>query len=367
MHIKFLDTGTGSARAAMNYLLKEKDHKQKIRAVVKILRGNPELVTQLAETLTFKHIYRSAVIAWHKDDNPTTKQIDQVLDDFEKVAFAGFESNQYAYYAVLHQDENGAKHIHIIAPRVELKTGKSMNIAPPGWEKTYSILVDKYNVLYGWASPKDIARKRTLSTDKMHLHTKIANAEAKKIIHKEINKLVLSGEIKNRADIKAYLAQIGEITRESKDYISVKPKGFKKAIRLKGAYYEREFSIERISKEVRREERREYNREREYERICKELQSIIEKRARYNRERFNNTAIKKSRKKQKNKIRNEKQANELEEVISVSSMHTKGENQNGIFGAFSKTINTFSIKRVKRVKKTSEPKKKRVDRGGLSR
>lgn len=366
MHIKFLDTGTGSARAAMNYLLRDHDHKGEIRADVQVLRGNPELVTHLAETLEFKHIYRSAVIAWHKDDNPSNEQIDQVLDDFEKVAYAGLEPNQYAYYAVLHKDNNGAKHIHIIAPRVELSTGKSMNIAPPGWEKTYSILVDKYNTLYNWASPRDIIRRRTLSIGKMELYSKLPNTEAKKMIHKEINKRVLSGDIKNRADVKAYLSKLGEITREGKDYISVKPKGFKKAIRFKGAYYEREFSIERISKEVRREQRSEYNREREYKRICEELQSTIKKRERYNRERFNNTFIEKSREKQKNKIRNEKQVSELEEVVSLNSIHTRGENQNGIFGAFTKTINTISIKRVKRIKKAPKPKKKRIDRGGLS-
>jgi len=80
--------------------------------------------------LDFKHRYTSGVIAWHKDDAPTDEQIAQVLDDFERVAFAGLEPNQYTYYAVLHEESNGAKHVHVIAPRVELSTGKSMNIAP---------------------------------------------------------------------------------------------------------------------------------------------------------------------------------------------------------------------------------------------
>jgi len=162
MHIKFINTGKGSARAAKNYLLQEHDHKGEIRPSVQILRGNPEHVTQLAESLNFKHKYTSGVIAWHKDDNPTNEQIEQVLNDFERVAFAGLEPNQYTYYAVLHEESNGAKHIHIIAPRVELKTGLSMNIAPPNHQKTYDILVDKYNTKYNWASPKDISRQKTI-------------------------------------------------------------------------------------------------------------------------------------------------------------------------------------------------------------
>jgi hypothetical protein len=102
MHIKFISTGKGSASAAKDYLLQKEDHKGIIRADIQVLRGNPEHVTQLAESLEFKHKYTSGVIAWHKDDAPTDNQIAQVLDDFERVAFAVLEPSQYAYYAVLH-------------------------------------------------------------------------------------------------------------------------------------------------------------------------------------------------------------------------------------------------------------------------
>ena len=295
MHIKFINRGTGSAKSAKEYLLQEHDYKGEIRADVQVLRGNPDHVTAVADSLEFKYKYTSGVIAWHKDDAPTDEQIDQVLDDFERVAFAGLDGEQYCYYAVLHEESNGAKHVHIIAPRVELTTGKSMNIAPPNWQKTYDVLRDKYNTKYEWASPKDISRRKAMTTDKMQIHANTPNAQAKKMIHEVINELVERGSIKNNTDVRNKLAEFGEITREGKDYISLKPKGFKKAIRLKGAYYEREFSIERVSKEVRaKQEARirtnQADRNREYERISEVFESIIDSRAEFNRGRYDQKA-----------------------------------------------------------------------------
>jgi len=295
MHIKFINRGTGSAKSAKEYLLQEHDHKGEIRADVQVLRGNPDHVTAVADSLEFKYKYTSGVIAWHKDDAPTDEQINQVLDDFERVAFAGLDANQYSWYAVLHEESNGAKHIHVVVPRVELSTGKSMNIAPPNHQKTYDVLVDKYNTKYEWASPKDISRRKAMTTDKMQIHANTPNAQAKKMIHEVINELVERGSIKNNTDVRNKLAEFGEITREGKDYISLKPKGFKKAIRLKGAYYEREFSIERVSKEVRAEQEarirtNQADRNREYERISEVFESIIDSRAEFNRGRYDQKA-----------------------------------------------------------------------------
>ena len=303
MHIKFINTGKGSASAAKEYLLQKNDHKGEIRADVQVLRGNPEHVTQLAQSLDFKHKYTSGVIAWHKDDAPTDNQIAQVLDDFERVAFAGLEPSQYAYYAVLHEDTDGAKHVHVIAPRVELSTGLSMNIAPPNHQKTYDVLVDKYNVQHNWASPKDISRQKTMTIDKMQIHANTPNVQAKRMIHEVINELVERGSIKNNSDVRTKLLEFGEITREGKDYISIKPNGFKKAVRLKGAYYEREFSVERVSKEVRAEQEartrpNQEDRTREYERVSEVFENVIEDRAKFNQGRYIRDAEERQQKQQ---------------------------------------------------------------------
>ena len=50
------------------------------------------------------------------------------------------------------------------------------------------------------------------------------------------------GTVTNRADVAAWLAGIGEITRQGPRHISVRPQGAKRAIRLKGAIYDSDFN-----------------------------------------------------------------------------------------------------------------------------
>ena len=160
MLIKFLARGTGSAGAAVGYFLGERDAAGKPREGVEVLRGNPDLVAAVADTLAFEHRYTSGVIAWAPEDRPTDEQIEAVLDAFEKTAWAA-----------------GARPIRLgrrAAPRARRRrsrprprravrpgeTGRSLNIAPPGWEKTFGPLRDAFNHEHGWARPDDPARAR---------------------------------------------------------------------------------------------------------------------------------------------------------------------------------------------------------------
>ena len=83
MHVKFIARGTGSAAAAVDYLLGERDAAGELREGVDVLRGDPEMVATVADTLEFEHKYTSGVIAWAPEDRPTEAQIDAVLDKFE--------------------------------------------------------------------------------------------------------------------------------------------------------------------------------------------------------------------------------------------------------------------------------------------
>ena len=51
MHIRFLGGGTGSARAAADYLVGERDSAGRVRPGVEVLRGNPD---QVADAATWK-------------------------------------------------------------------------------------------------------------------------------------------------------------------------------------------------------------------------------------------------------------------------------------------------------------------------
>ena len=53
------------------------------------LRGGPDDVAAVADTLAFDHKYTSDVIAWAPEDQPSDQDIDRVLDEFEQSAWAG--------------------------------------------------------------------------------------------------------------------------------------------------------------------------------------------------------------------------------------------------------------------------------------
>ncbi len=52
MHIKFLAHGTGSAGKAAGYLLGERDAAGKLREGVEVLRGNPDMVAAVADSVS---------------------------------------------------------------------------------------------------------------------------------------------------------------------------------------------------------------------------------------------------------------------------------------------------------------------------
>ena len=132
MLVKFLAHGTGSAQAAADYLTRELDSQGEIRDDVAVLRGDPDAVAAVADTLEFEHKYTSGVIAWAPEDRPSDQDIDRVLDEFEQSAWAGLEPDRYAWAAVQHRAATGGVHVHVLAARCDLETGKSLNIAPPG-------------------------------------------------------------------------------------------------------------------------------------------------------------------------------------------------------------------------------------------
>ena len=247
MHIKN-GGGKGGGRAAEIYLFQKFDSKGIERARIELLRGNPSQVTATIDSLTFKHTYTSSVIAWHVDDRPTQKQIDDVLDDFEKMAYAGLQGNQYNYYAVLHGEKDGGVHIHIISPRVELQSGKSLNIAPPNWQKAFDPVRDKHNVLNDWRRPDDGSQVRLVNDKGFMKYSQMPYSIAKKELHRQVMQSYDEGNLQNADDVEKFLSTIPNVTvdrRKGKGgdkILRVYVKGHKKAMRLEGAVFYRNFS-----------------------------------------------------------------------------------------------------------------------------
>ena len=254
MHVKFIDRGTGSAGAAVDYLLGERDAAGQPRAGVEVLRGDPEQVAAVADSLEFEHKYRSAVIAWAPEDRPADAQIEAVLDEFEKTTWAGFDADRYSWTAVLYREQGGGVHVHVLTARCDLETGKSLNIAPPGWRQTFDPLRDALNDEHGWSRPDDPERARTdqpghrayikATTLRAGLEHE---ADARELLREYLEQRVEHDVVRSRADVVATLEAAGlEITRQDKSYVTVRNPDDGKRWRLKGALFESDFDPERL-------------------------------------------------------------------------------------------------------------------------
>lgn len=307
MHLKFFSYGSGDPQRAVSYLLGEKDHNGQVRPVVKVLRGQPEIVAAVAAASTNVLRYTSGMIAWSPGDQATEEEVNAVLDDFERLAFAGFEADQYSYCAVSHGD-----HVHFFVARLELSSGKSMNIAPPKLRLDFDHLRDYWNFRTGWSRPDDPARarhfqpgdfrKRELSdAEKVSLEAQELgisvsdllgstgqDVDLKVVIADNILRMVVDGSVKNRDDVRNELSSFGQVTRDGEDYISIKSHQTGKSMRFKGALFRRDFDggtfLEAYKKPMPTERS-------EPDPVLAELakramEAAIQRRARYNQKRY---------------------------------------------------------------------------------
>ena len=267
VHIKFLDHGKGSAAHASAYVLDKFDHLGNVRAGVDVLRGDATTFNAICDSSPHLWKYTSGVIAWSKEDDPTNEQIQEVLNDFEKHAFSGLDPSQYHLFAVLHTDEDGSKHIHVLAPRLDIQSGKSLNIAPPHHEKHFDSLRDYFNTKYQWSRPDDLLLMKTTQEPN---HIAKLNAQAKNILTSQdletltkkqfcktvdnyVKTLLKTQIVKNRAEIVSCIEQLeGVASVRAKQTVTVTLNNGKKH-RLSGDFYHEQFEIGLYSERLRAE------------------------------------------------------------------------------------------------------------------
>ncbi|ENW84990.1 hypothetical protein F908_00191 [Acinetobacter sp. NIPH 284] len=266
MHIKFLEHGKGSPVKASAYVLDKLDHMGNVRAGVQVLRGDATTFNAICDSSPHLWKYTSGIIAWSKEDAPTDEQIKEVLNDFEQHAFAGLEQSQYHLFAVLHTDDDGSKHIHILTPRLDIQSGKSLNIAPPGHKKHFDSLRDYFNTKYQWSRPDDLLLMRTTQEPN---HIVKLNKQAKKILLNQnietltknqfckafdnyVRALLSTQTVKNRTDLIDCISALDGIDsiKPSKNFLAIILDNGK-THRLKGDFYHEQFEIESYTEHVR--------------------------------------------------------------------------------------------------------------------
>lgn len=307
MLVEFFSRGTGRGSGPVNYCLAKTvpvfDPNTRRRSVdpetgevlmktrdpaPTIMAGDPARTEMLINASLNKWKYTSGVIAFADEDAPTESEQREVMADFELAAFAGLDREQYDILWVRHEHEGNVE-LHFVVPRMELRTGKALNIAPPGYQNFFDVWRDSWNYRKGWASPSDPARARLVTAP--DFIKKLKAPDAREQVTDWLVSRIQAGLVSDRAGIVASLEEIGQITRQGKDYVSVKPEGFSRAIRLKGAIYAETFNASELVGDAGKEtgERPSTSRAVDDERVAEvseRLKEAIKRRAEFNLKRY---------------------------------------------------------------------------------
>jgi len=238
MLIKFFG-GAGSGGGIANYLV-DPDRAGREDAAPEVVRGDIEQTRELIDSTDRKWTYSTGVISFAPEDRPTEAQQEALMDDFERLAFAGLKPDQYDITWVRHSHTSGGRvELHFLTPRTELSSGKAFNIAPPGWERSYAPLRDTYNYEYGWARPDDPERSRTLQWTPEHAD----RGEVREAITAYLESAIIAGQINDRDGIVSALNEAGyETPRLGKNYITALNPETGERWRLKGRIYEKDWA-----------------------------------------------------------------------------------------------------------------------------
>ncbi|WP_081904605.1 relaxase/mobilization nuclease domain-containing protein [Palleronia rufa] len=238
MLIKFMG-GRGGGGPIAAYLV-DASRAGREEAAPEVLRGDIERTRELIDSIDRKWTYTTGVISFAIEDAPDEDQQLAVMDDFERLAFAGMDPEQYDITWVRHSHtEGGRTELHFLTPRMELTSGKALNIAPPGWERSYAPLRDAWNHEQGWARPDDPDRARSVQLDRQTPE----RAQTREAVTAFLENRIVAGEIEDWVGIVTALEDAGfEIPRQGKDYITVADPETEARFRLKGRIYEQNWT-----------------------------------------------------------------------------------------------------------------------------
>jgi 5S rRNA maturation endonuclease (ribonuclease M5) len=254
MLVKFFARGVGKGSGPVQYITRlDSPNTGMLREPApEIIRGNPELTQQLIDGLDFQYKYNSGVLSFALEDAPTEKQQQAIIDSFEEYAFAGINKDAYNTLWVRHTHTgNDRVELHFVTPKVELDTGKSLNIAPPGWHGYFKSWQTYWNIKEDWARPDDLTRQRVYSEGYQALIDAerqraglVAAPDPKKQLTEYITQRIEFGLVTNREQIITNFTELGlEIPRQGKNYITVLNPETNNRYRLKGGIYEASWGL----------------------------------------------------------------------------------------------------------------------------
>jgi len=265
MLIKFFPNGKGAGAGPVGYLIADevlaydanrdliRDADGQPQTVTRdplpeVLRGNPDRTEALIDASNNQWTYRAGVISFAIEDAPTEAQQAEVMDAFEALSFAGMDPEQYDMLWVRHTHEDRVE-LHFCTPRLELTTGNSLNIAPPGYQDAYDSLRDLMNKTHGWTDPMDLERAQEVQA----MAEAPTRAQGRDELHDWILDQISVGTIIDRASMVDALTDAGfDIPRASKNYITAKEPDTGERWRLKGEIFHENWQAAPAEREIER-------------------------------------------------------------------------------------------------------------------
>ena len=297
MIVGFSKHGTGGGRGPTQYMTDEQRAGRENAPPV-VLRGDAEQTRQLIDSLEFKHKYTSGVLSFAAGEEITPEMEQVIMDRFESVAFAGLEPDQYDILWVRHTHA-GHHELHFVTPRVELSSGKSLNIKPPGERarEHFDDFRSEINARYGLADPTDPDRARNISTPDHEL--KIASEalrsgqrppdNMRELIDGVLSQRAVQGLIRSREDVLEHVKDLGlDVTREGKDYITVREPQSRPTLAAQGELYARDYEPSRTIEKSDAARERDYSRPdtEAAQRYAQRVERHIAARAEYHQSRY---------------------------------------------------------------------------------
>ncbi|MFP6304571.1 relaxase/mobilization nuclease domain-containing protein [Helicobacter pylori] len=260
MLVKFwgINQGGGDGDGSVNYLLNERVE----QGTAKVLKGDANLTKSLLLSLTQKH--KACVGCLSFEESNIDKSLKyELMESFENALLTESMQNRYNILWVEHTDK-GRLELNFVIPRIDLITQKAFTPYYHSADITrIDIWKDYINLKHVFTNPKDLEKQHN-----MQFHnTKTPQGKELLETYEKLDKLIqenLGKLFNSREDIINFLKDNQcEVTRQGKDYISVKLPNEPKTKRLKGFYYHEKFrSITDIREQIREARQRESQRER---------------------------------------------------------------------------------------------------------
>ncbi len=251
MLVKFWGTnqGGGDGDGSINYLLNERVK----QGTAKVLKGDANLTKSLLLSLTQKHKACVGCLSFEESNIDESLKY-ELMESFENALLTESMQNRYNILWVEHTDK-GRLELNFVIPKIDLEKQKAFN---PYYHKVDLKRIDTWkdciNLKHNFTNPKDLEKQQISN----YHNTKTPQG---KVIFKNYKELdnylynaVTQGLLNSRAEIIELLqASNYEITRQGKDYISVKLPNQQKAKRLKGIIYDERFTEQRLIEQELRE------------------------------------------------------------------------------------------------------------------